>query len=105
MSQQAAKNTWVEVHDVILEKGNRAPQVPEDTKQVPLEMYVKGFLVNDAVVGEKTEIMTTCGRRITGTLSRINPAYTHDFGEPIPELSPIGGEIRAILKDREAEND
>ena len=30
----------------------------------------------------------------------VNPAYTHLFGAPIPELSTIGGEVRAILRER-----
>jgi hypothetical protein len=71
--------------------------VPDDTKQVPLEMKVKGFLVADAVVGEEATITTTTGRTLTGRLTEVNPAYTHQFGSPIPELLPIGRELRTIL--------
>lgn len=100
MTKWATKNTWVEIHEIVLEKDERAPQVPEDTRQVPLEMKVKGFLVRDAAVGEQAEIITPAGRTMQGTLTEINPPYTHMYGPPIPELSPIGGEVRAILRQR-----
>ncbi len=100
MTKRAIKNTWVEVGGVVLQKVERSPNLPEDTKQVPFEMRVKGFLLHDAVKGEKAEIITPSGRTVRGTLLEINPAYTHMFGSPIPELSPIAGEIRAILRER-----
>jgi hypothetical protein len=100
MTEQAKKETWVEIQNIVLEKGERAPQIPEDTRAVPLEMKVKGFLVHDAIVGQKAQIITAAGRRIEGTLVEINPSYTHIYGPPIPELSPIGGEVRAILRER-----
>ena len=97
MVEHTKKGTWVEIHKIVLEKGERAPQVPDDTKQVPLEMKVKGFLVEDAIMGEETTIMTPADRTFTGTLTEVNPAYTHQFGPPIPELLPIGKELRKIL--------
>ena len=98
--QRAEKNTWVEIGGVVLQKEARAPHLPEDTLQVPLEMRVKGFLLHDAEIGGKAEIATPTGRTLKGTLTEINPAYRHMFGSPIPELSPIAGEIRAILRER-----
>jgi hypothetical protein len=100
MTDRATKGTWVEVHRIVLNRGERAPQVPPETQQVPLEMKVKGFLVRDATLGEETDIVTPAGRMITGTLTAINPAYTHTYGAPLPELSAIGGEVRAILRAR-----
>lgn len=100
MTQRATKNTWVEIHNIVLESGERAPQVPEDTQQVSLEMKVKGFLVHEAGIGEEAEIVTPAGRTLKGTLTAINPAYTHGFGSPIPELTPVGSEVRAILRER-----
>ena len=101
MTKRAVKNTWVEIHRIVLEPGERAPQVPVDTRQVPLEMRAKGFLKHDAAVGEKVEITTSAGRNIQGTLAAINPAYAHSFGRPIPELSTIGAEIRQILVQKD----
>ena len=101
MAEMIPKGTWVEVHRIVLQPGERAPQVPEDTRKVPLEMSVKGFLVVPAALGEEAEIVTPVGRRLSGILAEVNPAYTHGFGPPIPELSSIGEELRAILHDRE----
>lgn len=98
--QRAAKDTWVEIGGIVLEKDERAPNLPDDTQQVPLEMRVKGFLLHDAEIGAEAEIVTPSGRRVRGVLTGINPAYAHMFGSPIPELSPIAGEIRAILRER-----
>lgn len=100
MTERALKNTWVEIGGVVLQKDERAPNLPDDTKQVPLEMRVKGFLLHDAEKGGEAEIVTLSGRMVRGTLTGINPEYVHMFGRPIPELSPIAGEIRAILRER-----
>jgi len=100
MTERAIKNTWVEIGGVVLQKDERAPNLPDDTKQVPLEMRVKGFLLHDAEKGAEAEIITPSGRTVRGILTEINPVYAHMFGRPIPELSPIAGEIRAILRER-----
>jgi hypothetical protein len=73
----------------------------DDTRKLPLEMRAKGFLTAPAVVGEEVEILTAAGRRLRGALAAVNPAYSHGFGPPIPELTPIGGEVRAMLRRRE----
>jgi hypothetical protein len=99
MAEPVARETWVEIHRIVLAPGERAPQVPEDTRQVPLEMRTKGFLVEGAAIGEDAEIETPTGRRLRGTLVAANPAYTHGFGPPIPELSTIGSAVRRILRE------
>jgi hypothetical protein len=63
-------------------------------------MRVKGFLVEPAVLDDEAEIITSTGRQLRGRLVEVNPAYTHLFGAPIAELSTIGGEVRAILRER-----
>lgn len=100
MAKLISKGTWVEIHSIVLPTGERAPHVPDDTQLVPLEMRVKGFLVEPASLDEEVEIITTVGRHLRGTLVEVNPAYTHQFGAPIAELSTIGGEVRAILRER-----
>ena len=100
MTELIEKGTWVEIHNVALQANERAPQVPEDTRRVPLEMRVKGFLLAPAAIGEDTEIETLSGRHLRGRLAEVNPAYTHSFGSPVPELSPIGCEVRALLRDQ-----
>jgi hypothetical protein len=98
MTELIATGTWVEIHDVVFEACERAPQVPKDTREVPLEMRVKGFLLKPAAIGEEADIETLSGRHLHGKLVEVNPAYTHSFGAPIPELSTIGGEVRALLR-------
>lgn len=100
MAEFVAEGTWVEIHGIVLEPEERAPQVPEDTRQVPLEMRVKGFLAAPAAPDQEAEVITPAGRRLRGTLSAVNPAYSHGFGAPVPELSGIGGELRALLRAR-----
>lgn len=100
MAELIEKGAWVEVHSIVLPAGERAPQIPEDTQQVPLEMRVKGFLMAPASLGDEVEIETTAGRHLRGTLIEVNPAYSHLFGAPIPELSTIGAEVRAMLRVR-----
>jgi len=100
MAERIAQGTWVEIHRVVLRPVDRAPQIPDDTKAVALEMRVKGFLAEPAALGEEAEVLTPAGRRLRGTVAEVNPAYTHGFGPPVPELSAIGQEVRAILRTR-----
>jgi len=89
----------VEVQRSILAAGERAPQVPRETQEVPLEMRVKGWLANDASLGDEVEIITPAGRRLEGTLRQAQPAYLHGFGGPIPELQQVGRQLRALLRE------
>jgi hypothetical protein len=101
MADGLAKGTWVEIHAVVLSAGERAPQVPEDTARVPLEMRAKGFLIEVGRIGAEAEVVTVAGRRLRGTVISANPSYDHGFGAPLPELIGIGGEVRANLRERE----
>lgn len=100
MTEKIAKGTWVEISNIVLEAGKRAPHIPDDTKKVPLELRTKGFLTRAAVVGGQAEIETVVGRRLVGALITVNPAYTHGFGPPVIQLTKVGNEVRAILRDR-----
>ena len=100
MAEKVKHGTWVEIQKVVLATGQRAPQVPEDTLHVPLEMRVKGMLVSDGSIGEEVEIKTATGRHLRGILAEVNPAYTHSFGAPLPELISIGNEVRALLQHK-----
>ncbi|MCI5725854.1 MULTISPECIES: 2-amino-4-oxopentanoate thiolase subunit OrtA [Fusobacterium] len=94
---EAKKGDFVRIYNIVLTAEQRAPQLPEDTKKVPLEMWVKGFLQSDANIGDEVEVLTITGRRIKGKLTEINPVYRHNYGEFIPELLQIGLQARAIL--------
>jgi hypothetical protein len=100
VADRVRAGAWVEIHRVLLEPGERAARVPEDTQAVPLEMRAKGFLLQEAGAGEEVEIETAAGRRLRGTLQRENPPYAHGFGPPLPELLAIASEVRDVLRDR-----
>ena len=99
MNKVVAKGTLVQIYGIVLPAGERAPQVPDDTRQVPLELRVKGRLVASARLGDEAEIITAAGRRLRGVVEAVNPAYSHGFGAPIAELSAIGREARALLQE------
>ncbi|MEW6227600.1 MAG: 2-amino-4-oxopentanoate thiolase subunit OrtA [Bacillota bacterium] len=88
---------YVQIHSVILRPGERAPQVPEDTQKVPLELRIKGFLDHDARLGDEVTITTVLGRKVAGRLVAVNPAYPHNFGRPVPELLHVGEESWRLL--------
>ncbi len=98
MAERVAQGTWVELGATLLAPGERAPQVPEETQRVPLEMAVKGFLAHDAALGAEAEVVTPAGRRLRGTLRRAEPAPSHGFGPPVAELLAVGPELRARLR-------
>ena len=87
------KDNYVEIEVTILKENNRAPQVPEDTKLVPLKVRVKGVLLSEAKIGEIATIKTSTNRIETGILIKENPAYLHNFGEFVSELN----EVRNII--------
>ena len=96
----AKKNDWVEVENLVLAPEERAPQLPEDTKAVPLKMWVKGFLVDEeAKIGDEVSIRTLTDRVTKGVLTEISPRHIHDFGEPEPCLMTIGMEAREELEN------
>lgn len=100
----AKKGDWVRIHNIVLQPDMRASHLPDDTKKCPLEMWVKGFLVNEeACINDKVVVETYIGRRIEGTLIEVNPSYQHTFGEYIPELSYIGNQLRDILGGDDSE--
>jgi hypothetical protein len=89
--------TWVRIHDIILAPEERAANLPEDTKAVPLEMWTKGFLLEEGSVGDEVEVKTITGRIVKGALVEVNPYYTHDFGKFLPEMMYIGLQLKEIL--------
>jgi len=89
------QGTYVEITKEILAASERAPQIPEDTKETPLMMKVKGFLQQEGKLGEKVSIKTILGRDMEGILTSDNPRYPHDFGNVVPELF----EVRSSLKN------
>ena len=83
------KDSWVQITKKILHPSERASHLPEPTKQVPFVMWVKGFLLDDANLGDEVQIKTVTGRIESGVLVCQNPSYMHTYGEFVPELLEI----------------
>lgn len=97
---QIQSGTWVEIEQVVLTPGQRAPTLPEDTKQVPYLLRISGFLVEPAEIGGPARIRTIIGRELSGTLKTVNPSYNHSFGSTVPELLTIGTPFDAAEAER-----
>ena len=88
------KGTYVRIRKTLLQPGERSPNLPEDTKQVPLKMWVKGVLQEDADLFDIVTIKTATGRFETGRLKEANPPYKHTYGDFVDEIMCIRGIIR-----------
>ena len=95
---EVKQGSWVQIERKLLDVGDRAPQVPEETKKVPLKLWVKGYLQEDAEFGEIVKIKTSIGRILEGKLVAHNPRYEHNFGRLIPELLSVGEEFRELIQ-------
>lgn len=95
--RSAKKGDWVQISNVVLPAGSRAPQVPEDTQACDLVMWVKGFIQQDAELGDTVEVVTAIGRRERGVLCDIDPSYTHTYGKFVPELVQIQHQLRELV--------
>lgn len=91
------KNTWVQIHKVILSPNERAVNLPDDSKLVPLEMWVKGFLQEPTILGEKGVIKTLSGRIEEGIVVAINPSFMHNYGDFVPEIIKISQFVKKEL--------
>lgn len=96
-----SKGTWVQIHRIILSPEERAPQVPEDTKQVPLEMWVKGYLLEDSNMGDVVRVQTLTDRIEEGELVHVHPSYKHNYGSFVPELLAITQMVRELTFGKE----
>jgi len=91
------KGSWVCIRKTILEPKERAAGIPTDTAAVPLIMWVKGSLENDADIGGPATVRTRMGRAESGILEEENPNTSIDYGDFVPEILQIGGTARKIL--------
>jgi len=88
---------------VILPAEERTANLPEDTKKVPFEMWVKGHLLEDGELGDQVRIRTVSGREEHGTLIEVNPQFDVNFGAFVPEILEMDVRLRTALFGKEAE--
>jgi hypothetical protein len=94
---RAREGDWVEVECKLLDPADRSKNLPPETAEKPLMMWVKGFALGEAARGEALTIETITGRKVAGALSAVNPGYFITYGNPIPELTHVGRDLRAQL--------
>lgn len=95
----AKKGDWVRIHKVILPAAERTAKLPDDTKHVDFEMWVKGTLQDEtAEIGDEVTIVTATDRVETGKLLEVNPYYTHSYGKFVPEIVEIDKQLRKIMQ-------
>ena len=99
----AKQGDWVRIHRVILPAEERTANLPEDTKKVPFEMWVKGHLLEDGELGDQVRIRTVSGREEHGTLIEVNPQFDVNFGAFVPEVLEMDERLRTALFGKEAE--
>ena len=99
----AKKGDWVRIHRVILSAEERTANLPEDTKRVPFEMWVKGHLLQDGEIGDQVRVRTVSGREEHGTLIEVNPQFDVNFGSFVPEVLEMDVRLRTALFGKEAE--
>lgn len=94
----AKKGDWVRIHNVVLKAEERTAKIPADTQKCNLEMWVKGFLVDEnAEIGDIVSVETATGRIHKGELIEENPHYTHSYGDFVPEVIEIDKRLRTIM--------
>ncbi len=96
---------WIEMGSVLLEPTDRAENLPEETAAQPLRVWVKGFALCDADLGDECEVETVTGRVVRGRLTAVNPGYTHTFGSPPPGIAGIGRDLRGRVAAYRAADD
>ena len=99
----AKQGDWVRIHRVILPAEERTANLPEDTKKVPFEMWVKGHLLEDGELGDQVRIRTVSGREEYGTLIEVNPQFDVNFGRFVPEILEMDVRLRRALFGKEAD--
>ncbi|MDD7511940.1 MAG: 2-amino-4-oxopentanoate thiolase subunit OrtA [Peptostreptococcaceae bacterium] len=91
------KGEWVRIHAIVLKAEERTAKLPEDTQSCDLQMWTKGFLQEDAEIGDTVTVMTAANRLATGTLIEVSPYYTHSYGKFVPEIVQIDKQLREIM--------
>lgn len=95
------KGDYVVIHRTVLPAGERAAGVPEDTANKPLDMWLKGFLQEDAEIGDTVKVKTLIDREVEGELTAKTAAPTHTYGEVVPELMKIHHQVKQMVRDAE----
>ncbi len=89
--------SFVRIKKTILKSNERTGAIPEDTKATDLIMWTKGFLKNDAEIGDEVEILTLADRIETGTLVAKNHVHDVNYGDFVEEIMQVGVYLKEKL--------
>lgn len=87
---------WIEIEWVVLPVGERAPNLPDDTRLVPYMARTRGLSHADEP-GSQATVITPSGRRIAGRLIAVDPGYDHSFGQPPGAWTAVRESIRRLV--------
>jgi hypothetical protein len=93
------KGDYVRIKRVVLEPSDRSSNIPDDTKQLPLIMWVKGFLLVDATVGDLVQVKTITGRIENGLLLDGGLVYDVNYGDFVPEILTMDAYFKDLLEE------
>ena len=93
----AVEGDWVEIVRTVFAPHERLEATPDDTRSLPYEARIRGFALSGGRIGDAIPIRTRIGRRLSGRLVAVDPAFSHGFGPSVPELLWIGPAMRARL--------
>lgn len=83
------KGTYVRIRKTLLQPSDRSENLPDDTKKVPLKMWVKGRMLEEGELFDYAHIKTITGRTEYGRVKEIEPPYKHGFGDFVEEILKI----------------
>ena len=93
------KGEFVRIREYLLSPEKRLSNVPEDTSKVPLKMWIKGELLEEVELFEKTRIKTATGRIVEGTVKEKQPKYKHNYGDFVEEIQVMRSTILTEMWD------
>lgn len=88
------KGTYVRIRKTLLKPEERSSNLPNDTKNVPFKMWVKGYLQEESELFDIGVVKTLTGRIETGRIKEFNPPYKHSYGDFVPEVMVLSDIIR-----------
>ncbi len=87
---RAREGDWVEVECKLLDPADRSKNLPPETAEKPLMMWVKGFALGAAAEREELTIETITGRKVTGAALCREPRLLHHLRRPDPGADARG---------------
>ena len=93
------KGSFVRIKKTVLEPHERAQNIPSDTVEKPLMMWVKGTLQEDASLGDEVKIKTITGREETGILLDDSMMFEVNYGSFIPEIIELDHYFKSLMDE------